>query len=77
MLPFHATYEDLTALQHAHFAATAPASPLSPSSPSSPALLFNKQCACLTYSRFPPCLARCDEQLNGVTVNRGGSAALL
>lgn len=73
MLPFHATYEDLTTLQYAHFAAAA-ASQLSPFSP---ALLFNKQCACLTYSRFPPCLAQCDEQLNGVTVNRGGSVALL
>lgn len=48
-----------------------------PLSPFSPTLLFNKQRACLTYSRFPPCLAQCDEQLNGVTVNRGGSVALL
>ena len=74
MLPFHATYGDLTTLQYAHLAA---ASLLAPLSPLSPALLFNKQCACMTYSRFPPCFAQCDEQLNGVTVNRGGSAALL
>lgn len=39
---------------------------------------FNKQLArCSLYRRFPPCLARCDKQLNGVTVNRGSSFALL
>lgn len=40
-------------------------------------LLFNKQCACLTYSRFSPRLARSDEQLSGVAVNRGGFVGLL
>lgn len=74
MPPFHTTYKDLTTLQYAHFAAATAALLLFPSSP---ALLFNKHCACLTYSRFPPCLAQYDEQLNGVTVNRGGSVALL
>lgn len=38
MLPFRATYEDLTTVQYAHFAAASPLSPFSP------ALLFNKQC---------------------------------
>lgn len=56
------------------FAATA----ASPPSPFSHALLFNKQGACLTYSRFSAFAFACrDEQLYGVTVNRGGSAALL
>lgn len=56
-----ATYGDLTTVQCARFAA---ASPLS----------FNKQCSCLLALGFPPCL---DKQLNGVTVNRGVSVALL
>lgn len=76
MLPFHATYEDLTTLQYAHFAAAAACRSL----PSLPSLLLSyliNSVACLTYSRFPPRLAQCDEQLNGVTVNRGGSVALL
>lgn len=38
MLPFRATYEDLTTVQYAHFAAASPLSPFPP------ALLFNKQC---------------------------------
>lgn len=46
MLPFRATYEDLTTVQYAHFAAASPLSPFSP------ALLFNKQCACLLTLGF-------------------------